>query len=152
MPKYGNMGHFHLFFFGGGLETSLENIENKLKFREDVALRVYFLQKKNWNGIISSSILKIYCNMQEYIKMTTFSHFFPFFWHLKTSFEILSRSSLIVNPPSPLIKGRATRLGNLVKYRSEIFQQEMGVSQSRGLNRKGGLAYFFLHAELKFPV
>ena len=47
MPKYGNMGHFHLFFFGGGLETSLENIENKLKFREDVALRVYFLQKKN---------------------------------------------------------------------------------------------------------
>ena len=54
MPKYGNMGHFHpvfliFFFFGGGgeLETSLENIFKKLKFGEDVALRVYFLQKKN---------------------------------------------------------------------------------------------------------
>ena len=52
MPKYGNMGHFHpffliFFFFGGGLETSLKNIEKKLKSGEDVALRVYFLQKKN---------------------------------------------------------------------------------------------------------
>ena len=53
MPKYGNMGHFHpfflifYFFLGGGLETSLENIEKKLKFGEHVALRVYFLQIKN---------------------------------------------------------------------------------------------------------
>ena len=50
MQKCPNMATwviFICFFFGGGLETSLENIENKLKFREDVALRVYFLQKKN---------------------------------------------------------------------------------------------------------
>ena len=55
MPKYGNIGHFHLgFFLGGGLKLVWKILKKKLKFGEDIAPCVYFLQKKKlkWHYFI----------------------------------------------------------------------------------------------------
>ena len=63
---------FRLFF--SLLKLIVENLKTN-NFSTDALLYTFFLQRKIWVGNFSSTVKKIYDNMQKCLKMTIFLHF-----------------------------------------------------------------------------
>lgn len=66
--------------FGGGIHIML--------------LHVYFLQRKNHSGTISSSFLKMYLKIRKCLEATFFSHFKPLSVALKPTGKILTSENI----------------------------------------------------------